>query len=177
MFSKLRQRSALAGGRVAEVEDPLAIAEGGATHRVGDDEEAVSASVEVEPGRVGSVAENGPELLIAGAGEDKETRVIGCSDDRRVCDVVRRLLDEREARLVAVVRYKEVASRGGTAPRLADGAAAERVPGRQPDEYLPDDDRLRQVAKDSRAALVRHGVINRRMPDQPDLNKLACTDL
>jgi hypothetical protein len=36
-----------------------------------------------------------------------------------------------------------------------DGAAAERVLGRQ-------------VVEDSRASVVRHGVIDRRMPDQAD---------
>jgi hypothetical protein len=49
-----------------------------------------------------------------------------------------------------------------------DGAAAERVLGRQPGEYLADDDRLWQVVEDSRASVVRHGAIDRRMPDQAD---------
>jgi hypothetical protein len=78
------------------------------------------------------------------------------------------LFDDREERLVVVVREKEVASGGGTAPRLVDGAAAERVLGRQPGEYLADDDRLWQVVEDSRASVVRHGAIDRRMPDQAD---------
>lgn len=50
------------------------------------------------------------------------------------------------------------ASVGGSAaaPRPADGAAAERVLDRQPDEDVGDDEPLGQVVEHGRAAAVRH---------------------
>jgi hypothetical protein len=121
--------------------------------------------VELEAGvnqRRGYITEDGPELVIAGASvvEDDKTRVVQWQPVFGAC----RLFDDREERLVVMVREKEVMSRGVTTPRLADGAAAERVLGWQPGEYLAEDDRLRQVVQDSRAPLVRHCVIDR-LPD------------
>jgi hypothetical protein len=94
--------------------------------------------------------EEGPELLTGCAGT-------GVTED----DVTGRPpppIEDGEQRLAAVVFEHECRRGGSTAPRRADCTAAADVLGRQQDEYLIDEDLLRQVLKHGRASLVgRHG--------------------
>lgn len=65
-------------------------------------------------------------------------------------------VEDGERGLAEVVVKHEFVGGGGAAPGPADGAAAEDVLGRQPDEYLFGDDLLGQVVEEGCAAAVRH---------------------
>jgi hypothetical protein len=67
--------------------------------------------------------------------------------------------DDGERGLACMVVEHEFAGGGGVVPRPADGAAAEDILGRQPQEDLFDEDRLRQVVKDGDAPGIWHGWI------------------
>jgi hypothetical protein len=134
------QRSTPAGGRVADVEISL----------LRQDEEAVTSAVvyNVDYGSRG-VPDEGPYLFI--------TADIGSSGtgDWEAAEALP-VFDDGEGGLAAVVVEDELVGRSAAAPRPADGAAAEYVLGRQPEEDLVDDEPLRQVVKNGRAAAVRH---------------------
>jgi hypothetical protein len=139
------QGSTPAGRRVADVKIQL----------LRHDEEAITGRVvysgeyRSNGGRV--VVEDGPYLLIIwGSG----TRT-GIIEDGGAADALS-MLDDGERGLASVVIEDELISGCTAAPRLADGAAAEYVLGRQPDEDLFHDEPLGQVVKDGRAAAVPH---------------------
>lgn len=121
---KLRQRSALSSGRVADVEGIFT------GIGVGDEEEAITGGLDLGPVRGGAGAEDRPKLAIAANTKGDETVIdspflyvvaLGAPAVR----ILRKYVDERERRLTTMVREHEVVGGGGTAPRLADGAAAE----------------------------------------------------
>lgn len=113
---------------------------------VGDDEEAIARSLEY-------TGVEGPddraELLLTCIGHKGQQE----AGFMRFDDVV----EDREQGLAAVVVQHEIVAGGGAAPTLADGSAADDVPGRQTDEDLFHNDPLGKVVEDGRASAVRHG--------------------
>jgi hypothetical protein len=134
------QRSTPAGGRVADVEISL----------LRQDEEAVTSAVvyNVDYGS-GGVLDEEPYVFISGDTGSSAT------EDGEVADAIV-VFDDGERGLAAVVVVDELVGGSAAAPRPADGAAAEYVLWRQPEEDLVDDEPLRQVVENGRAAAVRH---------------------
>lgn len=145
---KQQQGSTLAGRWIADIKASVMIF-------VGDDEEAITGSVDSEAVYillVVSIPEDGPAELAAGSpsmvtAEDTEMAVIESV-------VTIEAIDEKERGLATVVSEKEVVGGGGMAPQLAHSTAAKDVVRRQPDEYLPGNDRLWQVVEDGHTAAV-----------------------
>jgi hypothetical protein len=65
-------------------------------------------------------------------------------------------VDDRKRRLAVVVCKEKAKGGGSMAPRLTNSTTPEDVLSRQPNEYLTEDDKLRQVVKDSLSTDVRH---------------------
>lgn len=153
VLCKRIQASKLAGGRVAHVVETCGAAR--------NDEEAVEGGVELEVlcARIGA-PDHGRELVIRRVtAEGDETGVVGGFNIGFTAE--QNVVDDGEQGLAAVVLEHEVVGGGGAAPRPADGAAAEDILGRQPQEYLFDHDSLGQVVEDGGAASVRHGEMGR----------------
>jgi hypothetical protein len=91
---------------------------------LGDDEDAIKGTMEFTI--AGGATEDGAELLTAGTGVtgDEEAAVLP------VEVLAIGVAEDWEQGLATVVVQHELVSRGGTAPALADGAAAEDVLGR-----------------------------------------------
>jgi hypothetical protein len=149
MITSQCQGNTLAGNRIADVKVSLSD---------GDHKEAITGTMDhkvvfVEAG-VG-VPEDGllAELATGGTGTSiKIYKKVAVKQLSSTLDV----FNDRKRRLAAVVCEEEVVGGGSMTPRLADNTTPEDVLSRQPNKYVTDNHRLRQVVKDGLTADVLH---------------------